>query len=208
MTLLERIRERLLFWRWYLTEYVPIAGAADDDDADDSDDDADDSDDDDEDDSDEDADDQDQDKPLDEAEAKRLRKAVADARVAEREAKRKLKKAEEQKAKDQGKFKDLYEQEKAEREKAEAKAEAAERNGRVEKIAKRLGFQDPSDAHRFLDADVADDALIERELKDVLEEKDYLKADRKSSSRPVRTRREGGEKKNPDKAIRRMAGRA
>lgn len=207
MTLIERIH-CWLQTLWLALSAEPIRGA--DDDADDDDKDAADKDSDDADDDSKSDDDEDSDKDKD-PESAQLRRKLAEARKAEREANKKLKKAEEQKAKDEGKWKDLAEQREREKEEAEEKLAKAESARAVEKVAKRLEFEDPDDAHRFLDADVDadDEAGIERELKAVLEAKPHLKKDERSrGSGPTRTRRRESGKPDMDKVIRRKAGRA
>lgn len=179
---------------------APIAGGAPDDDdsdddsgdddnggSDDDDDSDDDSDDDDDSDSDDDSDDEDStddDEPLtkkDRDELNRLRREAAKRSKKERESKRKQ-------AEESGKWKTLHEETEKERDTAveerdEAKAELAtfKRTLKVSKVAKRLKFNDPDDAHHFLPENAADgtEAEIEKSLRDVLKKKSYL-ADRGS----------------------------
>lgn len=68
----------------------------------------------------------------------------------------------------------------AERERDEARQEAAKlaRTQRVERIAGRLKFRDPSDViHRLSDDVLDDDSKVERALKDVAKSKPYLVID-------------------------------
>lgn len=214
-TLFERIRFALHYWRWFLTDYVPIAGA---DGADDDRDDKSKSKDDDKADDDKSkADDDDQDDDEDEDDEKKsksdgeLRRKLAEARRKATKAEKKLKEAEEQKAKDEGKWKELAEQRQEELDKAQAKVEESEKRGTIEKVAKRLDFADPDDGVRNLslaDIDAEDEAGIERELKAVLDQKPHLKKgdDDKGPSGPTRTRKRQ-KKSDMDSLIRRSAGR-
>lgn len=98
-------------------------------------------------------------------EAESERKRLADA-AAERERKE---------AEERGEHQKIADQEKARADAAEAKATKLENERRVERIAGRLKFRDPSDVmHRLQDADLETDAKIEKALKDIAKAKPYL----------------------------------
>lgn len=85
---------------------------------------------------------------------------------------------ERQEAEDQGKYKELAEKEKARADAADEKLAQRDRTDRVEKIARRLKFRDPSDVmHRLSDDDLADDGKVEKALKALAESKKYLVED-------------------------------
>jgi hypothetical protein len=61
-----------------------------------------------------------------------------------------------------------------------------EHKANIVKVAKRLNFEYPDDAHRFLDADdMEDEQSIESALKTVLRDRPRLKSKRKGSGAPI-----------------------
>lgn len=109
-------------------------------------------------------------------EFERLRRKVAEQEQAERERKRK---ADEE----AGKWQDIVSA--AEKEAAEAKTKAEEaaaeltaykRNEKVARVAKRLKFRDPDDAHKFLPERAAEgsESKVEEALRAVADAKPYL----------------------------------
>jgi hypothetical protein len=197
---------------------APIAGGApDDDDSDDDsdsdadggpadDDDSDDDSDDDDSDSDDDSDDDDtsdDDEPLSDKERKefhRLKREAADRSKKDRETRRK-------EAEEKGKWKELHTETEKERDEAIDRAEKAEaelathvRNTKVSKVAKRLKFNDPEDAHHFLPENAADgtEAELEKSLREVLKKKSYLAS--KGSKRKAKPGGGGDDDDNPTDA--------
>jgi hypothetical protein len=112
----------------------------------------------------------------------RERRESADAlkKLQDAEAERQRKADEEA-----GNYREIAEREKARADAAEAeKTKLAEerqadaRDRRVERIARRLNFRDPTDVTHRLSADVLDDdSKVEKALKDVAKEKPYLVTD-------------------------------
>jgi hypothetical protein len=170
---------------------MPVAGSRpdDDDDDDDNDDDDDDSDDDDsDDDNDDDDDDVDPDtETISKAELADLRKKVSDAEAADR--RRKDKKRQQQR--EEGQYKDMAEEAERERDEAKAEAEKAKQElaefkaqSGIAKVAKRLGFHEPDDAVRFLPEELrtsTDEKVIERALKTIKRDRQYLAGDPKAT---------------------------
>lgn len=120
-------------------------------------------------------------------EAARLRKEAADAAKEKREREKKDKAEREKQQAQQGQFEEMAAEAKKERDEAVEAKEKAEKaladfksEIGIEKVAKRLNFKDPGDAHLFLTAEerAMDENGIERGLKRVLREKSYLKSDR------------------------------
>lgn len=198
---------------WHL---APIAGGApDDDDSDEDSDDSDDggsdddsdddSDDEDDSDSDDDSDDDDtsDDEPLTDKERNelnRLKREASERKKKDREARRKQ-------AEESGKWQELHKETEKERDEAVDRAEKAEaelashvRNTKVSKVAKRLKFNDPDDAHHFLPDTAADgtEAEIEKSLREVLKKKSYLAS--KGSKRKTKPGAGGDEDDNPTDA--------
>lgn len=117
-----------------------------------------------------------------------------------REAKREVQKREtEERARrekdmaDQEKWKDLAESRDERIAELEGEIEALrmegtknERKANIVKVAKRLNFEYPEDAHRFLDVeDMEDEQTIESALKTVLRERPKLKSKRRGSGAPI-----------------------
>jgi len=175
VTLFKRTRERLSFWRWYLTEFRPIAGADGDPDPkpdpapDPKPDPAPDP-----------KPDPDPSPPagktlVDENEFNRLKRIAAEKDAADKKRKR-----EEDEA--AGKHNEVVsgleserDTEKSERERVEGEKADLERSITVRDVANRLKFNDPADALLHLPADTTnDEKAIEKALKKVADEKKYL----------------------------------
>jgi hypothetical protein len=126
-------------------------------------------------------------------EAEALRREVAETRRAKSKAEREARAERERQQAEQGRWEELASDRMREVEEANARAEAAEynldrfqRELRVNSIATRLGFKDPADAIRFLDDDdTGDDAIAERALKKLAEQKEYLVERRRGSGGPT-----------------------
>lgn len=191
MALLRAVRDRLRFWRWYLTEYIPIAGGAEgdadkdtdrDEDAADADADKDEAGDDDDADKDADADKVEKDDDW-QAKARKHERAAKKARKEAEEAARKLKALEDADKSEQEKAIEKAKEEG--RKEASTEAEKARRSDRLEVAVTRLaakGFKvgEDEDAKtvRFRDAE---DALvnIERSLGDEVDEDDIYDSEGK-----------------------------
>lgn len=133
----------------------------------------------------------------------KAKRRAAEAEKAKRKAEKAAKQAADAKAEEEGKFKELAEQRQKEAEEAKAELERVKREGKVMKVAKRLKFRDPDDAARFLSSDVGDEeADIERELKSVAEEKPYLLEEGGGGGRPAGSRRRERSKPDMDSLIR------
>lgn len=178
MSLLKRIRARLSFWKWYLTEFRPMAGAAPDPpDPDPKPDPA----------PDPKPDPAPDPKPdpdpappagkvqVDENELNRLKRIAAEADKAEKARKRK---EEEEAGRHSEVVKTVEEERETEKKRAdekEAEIESLKRSITVKDVAARLKFNDPADALLHLPADTPnDEKSIEKALKKVAEEKKYL----------------------------------
>lgn len=101
-------------------------------------------------------------------EAEEQRKKLADEKTAR----------ERKEAEDRGEHEKLAQQEKDRADAAEARATKLENERRVEKIATRLNFRDPTDVmHRLSDEDLGDDSKVEKALKALATQKKYLLID-------------------------------
>lgn len=183
------------------------AKAGDDDDSDDDEDD-DDADEDDADDADDDDDKvaaskkkgkQDDDDDLDgfvrmpRSEVQRLRREAREARKGLKAREREERERREKDMADNEKWKDLAESRDERITELEGELEALklegtknERKANIVKVAKRLNFEYPDDAHRFLDVDdMEDETSIESALKNVLRDRPRLKSRRKGSGAPI-----------------------
>lgn len=138
-------------------------------------------------------------------EAERLRRENRDLRKAQRDAEREARRQREADLAENNKFKELAEEretriEELEQELDDVKGTIAsnERDKKIKKIAKRVGFADPDDARLYLSDEVKekDDKAIERALKDVLEDKTHLKGKRRGSGAPMddESNGDGGDK--------------
>jgi hypothetical protein len=175
-----------------------------DDDADDQDDDpdsdVDDQDDGSDDDSDVDDDDEDELTPKQRKEYHRLKREAADRAKKDKQDKRK-------RAEETGKWKEHATDAEKERddaveakEQAEAELSTFKRNLTVSRIAGKLKFNDPDDAHKFLPESAADgnDAQVEKALRKVLKEKPYLKAEGGSRKTKARSGGDDDDSSEPD----------
>ncbi len=141
-----------------------------------------------------------EDKPKDDqsaafADMRRQLKAAEKAREA---AEAKVAEKDRAEAEAQGRWKELAEKSDAKVKELESRIEREQQRASVARIAKRLEFVDPDDAHHFLDdTDMGDEKLAEQALKALAKTKPYLLA-----KAPTRTGREvSGERdipKTPD----------
>lgn len=120
----------------------------------------------------------------------RLRRIAKEADEAKKKADEEKAAADRKKKQEEGRWQELVnEAEKgkteAEKERDAAKAELVDYKFQVavNRVADRLNFKDPSDAHKFLDNvdKDADEKTLEHELGKVLKAKPYLQGDRKST---------------------------
>jgi hypothetical protein len=127
-------------------------------------------------------------------EAERLRRENRDLKKKQRDAEKDARKQREADLADNEKFKELAEERQTRVEELETELEdvkgtiaSNERDKKIKKIAKRVGFADPDDARLYLDDETKDkdDKAIERALKDVLEDKTHLKGKRSGSGAPM-----------------------
>lgn len=94
-------------------------------------------------------------------------------KLADEKAERERKEAEAK-----GEHEKLAQQERERADAAEARATRLEQERRVEKIATRLKFRDPTDVmHRLSEEDLGDDSKVEKALKDLAKSKTYLLVD-------------------------------
>lgn len=172
----KRIRNRISFWRWYLLEFRPIAGADGSTDPDPAKPDPDPA-----------KPDPDPAKPdpapsppagkklVDESELNRLQRIASEKDEADRKRKREEDEAAGKHAEVVQTVESEREAEKTKREEVEAELEGERKAATVAAVAGRLKFNDPADALAFLPADTPnDEASIEKALKKVAEEKAYL----------------------------------
>jgi hypothetical protein len=128
---------------------------------------------------------------LSRAEVERLKRIEKEHRETKEKAEREKKDAERKKAQEEGRWQELVSEaekkaDEAARERDEAKNELVtyKFERRVQDVASNLGFQDASDAYKFLPGDFekdSDEKAIERALKKVLENKPYLRNEKKAS---------------------------
>lgn len=127
------------------------------------------------------------------SEVQRLRREAREARKREKQQAREERERQEKSLADQEKWKDLADQRQERIDELEGEVEALkmegvknERKGNIIKVAKRLGFEYPDDAHRYLDVDdMEDEASIESALKTVLRDRPKLKSKRRGSGAPI-----------------------
>lgn len=104
---------------------------------------------------------------------------------------RKDREAEEKRKQDEGKHEEVISGLRTENTELKDRLDRIEKSGRVEKVAKRLGFYDPDDAARYLTTEqMEDERSIEQALKDLKKEKPRLFDD---------TGRSGGDVDNDDR---------
>jgi len=143
------------------------------------------------------------------AEADALRREAAEARRATKKAKADADKAEQEKAKASGDFQKLAEENQRRADEAEKRLAARDRQDRVTSQATRLGFRDPTDAHRFLDdEDTEDEQAVKRALEAVKRDKPYLIGPKGRSGADVTGDDNAGDAKSIDAQIRQAAGYA
>lgn len=120
----------------------------------------------------------------------RLRRKAREADEKEKKAKRDQDESDKKKKREEGRYQELLDEEKTKTVQETERADKAENELKsyrfqvaVNKVATRVGFRDPSDAHLFLSQEMedADEKDLERALKKVLEGKTYLKAERSAS---------------------------
>lgn len=120
----------------------------------------------------------------------RLRRKAREADEKEKKAKKESEETDKKKKREEGRYQELLDEEKAKTgteteraDKAEGELKSFKFQVAVNRVATRVGFRDPSDAHLFLSQEMedADEKDLERALKKVLEGKTYLKADRSAS---------------------------
>jgi hypothetical protein len=127
------------------------------------------------------------------SEMQRLRRESRDAKAALHKREQEERTRREKDMADQEKWKDLAESRDERITELEGEIEALkmegtknERRASVIKVAKRLSFEYPDDAHLFLDADdMEDERSIESALKTVLRERPRLKSRRRGSGAPI-----------------------
>jgi hypothetical protein len=127
------------------------------------------------------------------SEIQRLRREARETKAAlnKREAEERTRR--EKDMADQEKWKDLAESREERITEMEGEMEALrmertkdERKANIIKVAKRLSFEYPDDAHRFLDVDdMEDEQSIESALKTILRERPKLKSKRRGSGAPI-----------------------
>jgi hypothetical protein len=119
----------------------------------------------------------------------RLQAAVAAANQENRRLQAEIEKRDREKAEQEGRWKDIAEQERKKREEIEAKQVTADKERMVEKVATRLRFKDTGIALRSIDLDkindATDEASAERMLTEVANQHQYL------VNEPPRTQRGG-----------------
>lgn len=135
-------------------------------------------------------------------------RARAEARREAKKAKAAAEKAAREAASKDGDDKKRAEEAERRAQDAEDKATRLEREGRVTRIASRLGFRDPGDAFRFLDGDELDeDSSAERALKQLKRDKPYLATGGGRSGGAIDNGDDDGKSGSMDQLIRRAAGR-
>lgn len=121
-------------------------------------------------------------------EADALRKEVAERRRKEAKAEADAKAAEEKRKAEEGKWEEIANDAKRERDEAKENEQKAQQElvdfkaqVTVGKVAQRLNFHDPTDAHKFLSKEEreGDEKSVESALKRVAREKKYLVAERR-----------------------------
>jgi hypothetical protein len=125
------------------------------------------------------------------AEAKALKRRVEDAEKRARKAERDLKNRKQADREEQGEFKEMAEEEKKQRIAAEKKLRDRALETSVTAVATKLKFRNPSVAHKLVDLpdDVVDEdgevdeGRVERALKRLAKDEDYLVRGRRSQSR-------------------------
>lgn len=126
------------------------------------------------------------------SEVQRLKRIAADADKEKKKVEDQKKAEERRKKADEGRWQEILDEEKEnttkaiqERDEAISELTQFKREILVTKVANRLAFRDPSDAHLYLQADDMDDEKVtERMLQKVLREKPYLKSDRRPTGGP------------------------
>jgi chromosome segregation ATPase len=201
-------QELLSFEEWIRNRYQPLLGREEDeDDSDDSDDDEDIVIEEDEGDTD-DNDDEDDSSDVDrlKSELEKNKQELAAARVAARKAKAEAREARQKAASETGNWEQVAKEHEATI--ADLREELAEATGgkqtsdyeldqfkrevRVTRLASRLGFRDPADAIAMLkDDQTGDDKTAERALRQLGEDKPYLRDPRKASGIPGNGTRSG-----------------
>jgi hypothetical protein len=127
------------------------------------------------------------------SEVQRLRREARDARKSIKQREREDRERREKDLADNEKWKDLAESREDRITELEGEVEALkmekqkdEHRASIVKVAKRLNFEYPDDAHRFLDSDdMEDEQSIESALKTVLRDRPKLKSKRKGSGAPI-----------------------
>jgi hypothetical protein len=127
------------------------------------------------------------------SEVQRLRREAREARKTVKQREREERERREKDLADQEKWKDLAESREERVTELEGEIEALkmestknERKGIIVKVAKRLNFEYPEDAHRFLDSDdMEDEQSVESALKVVLRDRPKLKSKRRGSGAPI-----------------------
>jgi hypothetical protein len=126
-------------------------------------------------------------------EAARLRRENREARDKERERERKEKEREEKDKAEKGRWEEIAQDREKERDAAikerddaQEELQSYKRQQRVTKIAQRLMFIDPADAHLYIsNEEMDDDDRTERALKRVLREKKHLKSNKAPTGVPA-----------------------
>jgi hypothetical protein len=127
------------------------------------------------------------------SEVQRMRREARDSRKSLKVREREDRERREKDLADNEKWKDLAESREERVSELEGELEALrmerqkdEHKANIVKVAKRLNFEYPDDAHRFLDADdMEDEQSIESALKTVLRDRPRLKSKRKGSGAPI-----------------------
>lgn len=121
-------------------------------------------------------------------EAARLRRIAKEKEAADKKAKKDKEDADRKRKEEAGEFEELLKEERDKTAAETKRADDAEEELKtfkfqvnVGKVAKDIGFKDPTDAFLYLDKEQhleSDERTLERALKKVLDKKDYLKAPR------------------------------